>query len=307
VGMFDNILYKYGAVMVGYCLLGVPVFTSKRERYTTVKGVDTSNISRDYIRNNQNLVNLSKAIGRIIISYKDMQNLAGYTFLVNKLDQVITDINEGKFVRTQVNEEILKNYVGEYKESDIIEFEDVPIITPNGDKLVPKIRFSIEKGNHTFITGPNGCGKSSLFRILGNLWPLYGGVLKKPKMHEIFYIPQRPYLPTGTLRDQVIYPMSSKEFQTCGKTDEDINKLFDEVCLDNLKTRFSAKGLNTLRDWNDVLSGGEKQRIAMARLFFHCPKYAILDECTSQVSIDIETKMYLHAKKNWNYINNSIT
>lgn len=96
----------------------------------------------------------------------------------------------------------------------------MPIITPNGDKLVDKIKFSIPRGNHTLITGPNGCGKSSLFRILGNLWPLYGGVLKKPNMKEIFYIPQRPYLPFGTLRDQIIYPMSIEEFKLCGKTDE---------------------------------------------------------------------------------------
>ena len=55
---------------------------------------------------------------------------------------------------------------------------------------------------------------------MGNLWPLYGGVLKKPNMNEIFYIPQRPYLPTGTLRDQIIYPMSIEEFKKSGKNDE---------------------------------------------------------------------------------------
>ena len=90
--------------------------------------------------------------------------------------------------------------------------------------MINKITFSIERGNHTLITGPNGCGKSSLFRILGNLWPLHGGILKKPKMHEIFYIPQRPYLPTGTLRDQIIYPMSMEDFKKLGKTDEVIIK-----------------------------------------------------------------------------------
>jgi ABC-type uncharacterized transport system fused permease/ATPase subunit len=77
---------------------------------------------------------------------------------------------------------------------------------------------------------------------------------------------------------------------------KDILVLFEKVYLKTILQRFSIKLLDTFRDWNDVLSGGEKQRIAMARLFFHNPKYAILDECTSACSIDIEGKLYTYAK-----------
>ena len=80
-------------------------------------------------------------------------------------------------------------------------FEDVPIISPTGDVLVEKMSFKIEPGMNLMISGPNGCGKSSLFRIMGQLWPLTGGRLHKPSVKDIFYIPQRPYLPNGTLRD----------------------------------------------------------------------------------------------------------
>lgn len=90
--------------------------------------------------------------------------------------------------------------------SDIIKFERVPLMSPNGDVLVPEISFEIRPGQHLMIAGPNGCGKSSLFRILGELWPIFGGRVYKPSLDKIFYIPQRPYLPTGTLRDQIIYP-----------------------------------------------------------------------------------------------------
>jgi len=85
-------------------------------------------------------------------------------------------------------------------------FKDVPILSPNGDVLVEKMSFEISPGMHLMIAGPNGCGKSSLFRILGELWPATGGSVHKPHIDKIFYIPQRPYLPQGTLRDQLIYP-----------------------------------------------------------------------------------------------------
>jgi len=125
---------------------------------------------------------------------------------------------------------------------------------------------------------------------------LRGGVLRKPNFSEIFYIPQRPYLPTGTLRDQIIYPHTSEDFLAFGKNDEDLIKLLEIVDIDGVRRR-EKHGLDSIRDWNDLLSGGEKQRMAMARLYYHSPKYAILDECTSACSIDVEGKMYTHAKE----------
>lgn len=97
---------------------------------------------------------------------------------------------------------------------------DVPIFSPNGDELVTKMSFEINPGMHMMITGPNGCGKSSLFRILGELWPARGGEVHKPGSDKIFYIPQRPYLPNGTLRDQIIYPDTPAIQKKKGITDQ---------------------------------------------------------------------------------------
>jgi ABC-type uncharacterized transport system fused permease/ATPase subunit len=101
-------------------------------------------------------------------------------------------------------------------EADYIRFEKVPILSPNGDVLVPEITFEIQPGQHLMIAGPNGCGKSSLFRILGELWPIMGGRCYKPRLEKIFYIPQRPYLPVGNLRDQLIYPHSPEQMRAYG-------------------------------------------------------------------------------------------
>lgn len=247
------------------------------------------------------LVKLAEAIGRLVLAGREMSRLAGFTTRMDELIRVLKDLNGGKYERTMVSNSASADAdIGVGKgmiafQDNIIKFDKVPLVTPNGDLLVKELSFEVRSGTNVLVCGPNGCGKSSLFRILGELWPSWGGKVVKPPRGKLFYIPQRPYMTLGSLRDQIIYPHTFEEMKRRGKTDQDIINFLDIVQLRALVQQ-REKGLDSIEDWIDVLSGGEKQRVAMARLFYHHPQFAILDECTSAVSVDVEGSMYEYCR-----------
>ncbi|KAH9632521.1 hypothetical protein HF086_004536 [Spodoptera exigua] len=105
-----------------------------------------------------------------------------------------------------------------------------------------------------------------MFRQLGELWPIFGGTLTKPPKGKLFYVPQRPYMTLGTLRDQIIYPQTREEMQRRGRSDEQLHRFLEIVQLSYLTNREGS--LDAVEDWMDVLSGGEKQRIAVGISLF---------------------------------------
>eukprot|EP00835_Amoeboradix_gromovi_P004662 NODE_377_length_9768_cov_0.153584.p1 type:complete len:553 gc:universal NODE_377_length_9768_cov_0.153584:6850-8508(+) len=194
-----------------------------------------------FTTNRRLLMNGSDAFGRILYSFKDVAELKGYTDRVYDLINVLDDVSNNRTVKSLVGGNILtianrKLYLsssdnlqhttrevnkydilrnrGTIKDADYIQFDHVPVISPNGDVLLRSLSLFIKSGTHVLIIGPNGCGKSSLFRILGGLWPIHGGVLHRPLASAFFYIPQRPYLSSGTFRDQIIYPHTHEEMKS---------------------------------------------------------------------------------------------
>ncbi|XP_061778467.1 ATP-binding cassette sub-family D member 3-like, partial [Nerophis ophidion] len=302
MGFVDSIIAKYIATVVGYLVVSRPFLnlSHPRHRHST-----QSELLEDYYQSGRMLLRMSQALGRIVLAGREMTRLSGFTSRITELMKVLQELNAGKYERTMVTQQenesdtteknILVPGNGQIINRDnIIKFDHTPLATPNGDILIRDLTFEVSSGTNVLVCGPNGCGKSSLFRVLGELWPLFGGQLTKPERGKLFYVPQRPYMTLGSLRDQVIYPDTYEEQNRKGISDQVLKEYLDNVQLGHILTREGS--WDTVQDWMDVLSGGEKQRMAMARLFYHKPQFAILDECTSAVSVDVEDYIYSHCR-----------
>ncbi|CAL0333141.1 unnamed protein product [Lupinus luteus] len=284
-GMIQDFLLKYLGATVAVILIIEPFFSGHLKP-------DSSTLGRAEMLSNLRyhtsvIVSLFQSLGTLSISARRLNRLSGYADRIYELMAVSRElslVDENPSLQRKGS----KNCISE---ANYIEFSGVKVVTPTGNVLVDDLTLRVESGSNLLITGPNGSGKSSLFRVLGGLWPLISGYIVKPGIgsdlnKEIFYVPQRPYTAVGTLRDQLIYPLTSDQ-EVEPLTDSGMVELLKNVDLEYLLDRYSPhKEVN----WGDELSLGEQQRLGMARLFYHKPKFAILDECTSAVTTDMEER-----------------
>ena len=164
-----------------------------------------------------------------------------------------------------------------------VELVDVEVRTPSGDQLVGPLDLRLQPGESLVITGRSGTGKTTLLRSLALLWPFASGTLRRPADEdETMFLSQLPYVPLGDLRAVVSYPASAGEFP-----DAEVQRALNKVALWHLSER-----LDETQDWSKVLSPGEQQRVAFARILLAKPKAVFLDEATSALDEELEYELY---------------
>jgi putative ATP-binding cassette transporter len=160
---------------------------------------------------------------------------------------------------------------GETEGSAILSLLDLSVTLDDGTAVVGEAEVVIEPGERLLVAGESGTGKSTLVRAIAGLWPWGGGSVNLHSDRRLFMLPQKPYVPSGTLRRAAAYPAAAEDW-----TVEQIGEALDKVGLGHLKDKIEEEA-----PWDQTLSGGEKQRLAFARLLLHNPDIVVLDEATS--------------------------
>lgn len=246
--------------------------------------------------------NACRGWGLCIATYFSLQSLEVNTNRVKDLYAKLKALQQQQAVSGDVFSDL----------GALISFDNVTIQTPMQQTLLKHLTFSIKEGEMLLICGHNGAGKSSIIRSLCSLWPIPEGSIARPggavqaeeeaHLHdEVYYLPQKPCNVLGSLSDQLTYPIKvqgglpDKELR-CWLRYVDLEYLADRQIGADAVSRVPG-GDGTEIDWEVLLSLGEQQALSIARLLYHRPRFAILDECTSAVGKALERRLFEVARE----------
>lgn len=229
------------------------------------------------------LMQITAAFGRVqdALSFfvDSYVKIAEWSAIIGRLTSFHTHM---QFVKEHYSEENV--FVGVSPNQDL-QVENVTVSLPNGGVLIKDLNISFSEASTWLVKGASGTGKSTFLRVVAGLWPYVEGKIYYPQGQRMF-LPQKSYLPLGSLREVLLYPGCSEI------NDEQIKQVLQKVHLPELSGHLDKE-----KDWSQIFSLGEQQRIAFARVLLHKPKWLFLDEATSAMDEELEYAMYSLLKK----------
>ncbi|XP_062324161.1 ATP-binding cassette sub-family D member 4 isoform X1 [Osmerus eperlanus] len=285
--------FDYLGGFLSYIVIAIPIFSGLYD------GLGPGELSALISKNAFVCIYLINGFTQLIDLSTTLSDVAGYTHRIGELREVMDDI-----LRRQCDYDPASGDTYDF-DSDHIHggpvdtafiLERLSYKSPFSDELlVENLNLKISQGSNILVVGNTGTGKTSLLRVLNRLWEAHSGFVQMTSCfgpRGILFLPQKPYLTDGTLREQVIYPLQKIYPQSGSVDDERILQYLEVAGVSSLLKR--TGGLDGEVDWSwyDALSPGEMQRLSFARLFYLQPKYAVLDEATSALSEEAEGQMY---------------
>ncbi len=217
--------------------------------------------------------------GSLFFIIYNIEALARFSASINRLEGFQSNI-------LTLDPEEWSDFVPSIAPSERLALQGVTVRTPRTDNvLVRDLSFSLQASEGLLVVGPSGCGKTSLLRVVSGLWGSPTGTVYSPGQGDLLFIPQKPYMALGSLREQLCYPLDQARF-----SDEQLRAVLDQVMLGKLMQRYPD--LDIKQDWPRLLSLGEQQRLAFARLLLNSPKVVVLDEATSALDVETESRLY---------------
>ncbi len=232
------------------------------------------------------LYDFSEAIGYQTVEESEAEEVEAETTESNDAEIKIDSQAEQEETEGETEKEAeTKQPVISFESSSELVLQSLTLQTPNYQRtLIEDLSLTVKGQDSLLVMGPSGCGKSSLMRAIAGLWNSGEGTIARPDLSDLLFLPQKPYMILGNLRQQLCYPYPDTDIE-----DSQLTRALQQVNLPNLEARF---GLDAETEWSDVLSLGEQQRLSFARVLIHQPKYAILDEATSALDQANEEKLY---------------
>ena len=219
---------------------------------------------------------VQSAFGWLVDNYP---RLADWNACARRIASLMVSIDA--LERAETGDDIGRITRGETADDAILSLNELTVTLGDGTAVVDQAEVAIEPGERLLVAGDSGSGKSTLVRAISGLWPWGSGWIDIHPDRRLFMLPQRPYVPSGTLRRATAYPGAAEDW-----TAEEIQDVLDKVGLTHLKDKIEKEA-----PWDQTLSGGEKQRLAFARLFLHNPDIVVLDEATSALDAKSQDKM----------------